>query len=215
MACTLVPINLHNPDEYAELQAQRLKCGWDAEDSKLLAWREKQDQKLKSFFWITIPAPSTPGEYADKQAEDKRTIRAGHISLDAYADPPDPELACADRSVLTIQTFFILPEYRGNGLGNKAMDLVEGMASQEPWGSPACRFVTVNTPSRRYFYEDFPEKRAIWETWADNRPVMCNVDWYSRRGYVCWKSEPRYRERLKNGEEVMIVADFLRKAIIR
>ncbi|RHZ51512.1 hypothetical protein CDV55_101334 [Aspergillus turcosus] len=210
MACTLVPINLHNPDEYAELQAQRLQCGWDAEDTKLLAWREKQDQNLKSFFWITIPAPSTPGEHADKQAEDKPSIRAGHISLDAYADPPDPELACADKSILTIQTFFTLPEYRGNGLGNKAMDLVEEMASQEP-----CRFVTVNAMSRRYFYEDFPEKEALWETWAENPPVMCNVDWYSRRGYEYWKSEPRYREKLKNGEEVMIVADFLRKAITR
>lgn len=215
MACTLVPINLHNPEEYAELQAQRVQCGWDAEDSKILAWREKQDQNLKSFFWITLPAPSPPRDSADDHPDEKRTIRAGHISLDAYADPPDPELACADKSVMTIQTFFILPEYRRNGLGRKAMDLVEGMASQEPWGSPACRFVTVNAVSRRYFYEDWPEKRALWETCADNPPAMCNVDWYTRRGYVHWKTEPRYPERLKSGEEVKILADFLRKAITR
>ncbi|RHZ48586.1 uncharacterized protein CDV56_105045 [Aspergillus thermomutatus] len=215
MACTLVPINLHNPAEYAELQSQRVQCGWDADDTKILSWREKQDQNLKSFFWITLPATSTPGDNTDNRTEEKLAIRAGHISLDSYADPPDPELARADKSVLTIQNFFIRPEYRCNGLGGKVMDLVEGMASQEPWGSPACRFVTVNALSRRYFYEEGPEGLGLWEILEEKKPAMCNVDWYARRGYVCWKSEPRYRERLKSGEEIMIMADFLRKAVTR
>jgi hypothetical protein len=193
--CTLTPINLHNPPEYTELQHQRQKCGWDSEDSSLLAWRAKQDANLKSFFWITIPSPTDPDS----------CIRAGHISLDAYAEPPDLELANPDRSVLTIQTFFILPEYRG-GLGRRAMDLVEALAAQEP----RCKYVTLNALSKKYFYEE----SWFWDKLERERPSVCAVEWYERRGYVWWKSEPRYREPRLYGGEVIVWADFLRKPLL-
>ncbi|KAE8392483.1 hypothetical protein BDV23DRAFT_192594 [Aspergillus alliaceus] len=199
--CTLVPINLHNAAEYTELQIQRQKCGWDFEDAKLVEWREKQDAKLKSFFWITIPPLPT-----DSSAT---RIRAGHISLDSYASPPDPELAMADRSCLTVQTFFILPQYRG-GLGRKAMDLVEALATKEPYGSPQCKYLTLNAISKRYFYEE----SDFWNKLDRVRPEVCTVEWYERRGYVYWKSEPRYRERRLDGDEAMVYSDFLRKPLL-
>ncbi|KAE8372961.1 hypothetical protein BDV26DRAFT_273022 [Aspergillus bertholletiae] len=195
--CVLMPINLHNPAEFAELKQQRRQCGWDFEDASLLAWRDKQDAKLKSFFWITVPSPST--------GPDATRIRAGHISLDSYASPPDPELAMADRSVLILQTFFIDPQYRG-GLGRKAMDIVEAMAGKEPYGSPQCKYLTLTSLSKRYFYEEADR----WAKWNNERPAICTSEWYERRGYVMWKSEPRYRG---EGGEVDIWADFLRKPL--
>ncbi|KAE8147041.1 hypothetical protein BDV25DRAFT_169432 [Aspergillus avenaceus] len=200
--CTLHPINLHNPTEFTELQRQRHKCGWLYDNAALETWRSKQDARLKSFFWIIIPSNTGPDH-----------IRAGHISLDSYTDPPDLELASSDRSALTIQTFFILPEYRGDGLGRKAMDLVEALATQEPYGSRECEYVTMTSMSKKYYYSEEVEWRGIWERLVRERPVVCPVDWYERRGYVRWKSEPRFREVDVDGEEVVIVADFLRRAL--
>ncbi|KAL1961490.1 hypothetical protein VTN77DRAFT_1669 [Rasamsonia byssochlamydoides] len=185
-ACTLTPINLDNPSEYTELRHQRIICGWDFSDDKLRKW----------------PSSSTATEL----------VRAGHISLDSYCDPPDPELATSDKTIMTIQTFFILPEYRGTGLGRQAMDLVESMATKEPFGSPQCNFITVNTLSKRYLRDEWPEWRGIWKDLTREPPAFSNQEWYERRGYVQWKEEPRYHERTRDGREVVLVASFLRKA---
>ncbi|RAL04128.1 uncharacterized protein BO80DRAFT_400412 [Aspergillus ibericus CBS 121593] len=199
---TLTPINLHHPPEFTHLQHQRTVCGWDFSSEALLSWREKQSAGLKSFFWITIPNPDAESD----------PIRAGHISLDSYADPPDPELARPDRSILTIQTFFILPEYRAGGVGRQAMALVEALATTEPYGSPGGEYLTVNTTSKEYFVDE--GKRAFMERIRGEKgfPVVL---WYERLGYVRWKTEPRYKYRgLGEGEEeVWIEADFLRKRV--
>ncbi|THC98676.1 hypothetical protein EYZ11_001879 [Aspergillus tanneri] len=204
----LVPINLHNPSEYKELQQQRVICGWSFSDNTLNSYREKQDQKLKSFFWITIATPEPSSTTADPSI-----IRAGHISLDSYADPPDPELAAADRSVLTIQNLFVLHEYRKGGVAHVAMDMVEDMASREPYGSTDCRFVTVNTMSKKYVYQEGPEWRGLWDQIGETRPTFSVQDWYERRGYVLWKEEERYDCVALDGREVKIVAAFLRKQV--
>ncbi|KAG2420924.1 hypothetical protein HFD88_000538 [Aspergillus terreus] len=213
---TLIPINLHNPPEHAELQAQRRICGWDYTDAALLAWRQKQDAGLKSFFWITIPAAlADTSPQAGSTDPETGAVRAGHISLDAYADPPDPELARADRSILTIQTFFVRPEYRSLGLGRAAMDLVETMAGQEPYGSPRCQYVAVTSMSKRYYYDETagPDGTGLWALLGREVPRVCAVDWYERRGYVRWKSEKRWTDVSPEGKEVTLVADFLRKPV--
>ncbi|OOF98304.1 hypothetical protein ASPCADRAFT_205555 [Aspergillus carbonarius ITEM 5010] len=204
---TLTPINLHNPPEYTLLLHHRTICGWHATDNALLSWREKQDTSLKSFFWITIPNPD-PSESASP-------IHAGHISLDSYADPPDSDLARADKTVLTIQTFFILPEYRATGLGRVAMALVEELATKEPYGSPRCEYLTVNTTSKGYFVDGAEGKRKEMERIRrDGREGFPVVLWYERLGYVWWKTEERYKYKDgDSGEEVWIEADFLRKRV--
>lgn len=195
MICTLSPINLYNPSEYATLQHQRHICGWDYSDESILAWREKQDADLKTFFWIILP-----GKSGDEP------IRAGHISLDAYASPPDPGLAQADHSILTIQSFFILPEYRAGGVGRRAMQLVEEMAVNDP----RCQTVTVNALSKDYIENE--EKRAFLES-MNAVPEFPAVLWYERLGYVRWKTEPRYPYQLPQGGDGMYEADFLRKTL--
>lgn len=209
-ACTLVPINLDNPSEFTELQRQRIICGWNHSDADIRKWREKQREGLKSFFWITLPAAAS----STGSTTTTEPVRAGHISLDSYCDPPDPELARSDKTIMTIQNFFILPEYRGSGLGRQAMDLVESMATKEPFGSPQCKFITVNTLSKRYFYDEGPEWKGTLKDLAREPPAFSNQEWYERRGYVQWKEEPRYEERTRDGSVVVLVASFLRKAVV-
>lgn len=236
---SLVPANLKNPDEYAEFKQQRIVCGWEFSDEALQQMMDKQEKKLKSLFWITIPNIK---DTSDTKEDDQRVsdssngvtdpssasscesapalahnysprIRAGHISLDSYAEPPDPELAREDRSIMTVQTFFIRPEYRLSGLGRGAMEVMERLAIREPYGSPQCHTLALNTASKRYVEVDAPEWRGMWERLGMVPPTYSNETWYEKLGYVYWKDEPRHAVESLDGHQIMIIASFMRKRL--
>lgn len=201
--CRLEPINLHDPDQYAEVRRQRLLCGWDHEPATLEQWKLKQAEGLKSFFWITIPS-STAEEPA---------MRAGHISLDGYSEPPDPELSRTDKSILALQTFFVLPEYRALRLGGRAMELIEELALTEPYGSPGCKAIALTAISKRYMYEEGPDGRGLWERVGREIPPGSIEEWYEKRGYVTWKVEPRYEVETVDGGTVWLWEAYMRKVL--
>jgi GNAT superfamily N-acetyltransferase len=200
--CKLLPINLHDTTQFDELRHQRFLCGWYQDH--VSQWRDEMDAKLKSMFWI----------HAKKSAEDDYEL-AGHISLDSQASPPDPELANPDRSVMTISTFFVFPKYRSGGVGRAAVETLEGYATQEPYGSPKCKAIALTTVSRRYTEDDGEEWRGMYKKRGMEAPIKgrTNEDWYVRQGYVKFKEEPRIRERLLDGTEVILLASFLRKGL--
>ncbi|KFY18307.1 hypothetical protein V491_04798 [Pseudogymnoascus sp. VKM F-3775] len=202
--CRLEPVNLHDTDQFAELQKQRVICGWSFEEKTLETWRDKQQVGVKSLFWITIPDSST---------KDNHRIRAGHISLNTYCDPPELDLARADKSVLTISSFFLLPEYRAYGLGKRVMALVEEIAVIEPYGSPRCRFITLTALSNRHLYDDGPECRGVWEKLGIPPPSFSIKEWYEKLGYVSWKEEPLYDEIGLDGQVVWLWEAFMRKEV--
>ncbi|RHZ60752.1 hypothetical protein CDV55_100689 [Aspergillus turcosus] len=202
--CILEPAILDDRDQFAELQRQRTICGWFSDPQTLQKWKQKQQENLKALFWITITIPDD---------ENGIRIRAGHIALDAYCSPPDPELARADKSVLTISSFFVLPEYRSYGLGLRTMRLIEEMAVVEPYGSPRCRFITLNALSKRYVYDEGPEGRGLWGRMGMEPPAFSIQEWYESLGYVSWKEEPLYEERTLDGEVVKLWEAFMRKEV--
>ncbi|KAL3472538.1 hypothetical protein BJX99DRAFT_214067 [Aspergillus californicus] len=200
--CTITPINLTNSTEYETLRQQRNLCGWDNTPDKFTLWRQKQEEGLKSFFWITVPCRTNgPDE------PDDAIIRAGHISLDAYAEPADDELANASKTNLTIQNFFISPEYRAGGIGRAAMGLVEEMATKKPYGSPECEYITLTTMSKKHYYDPVlgPHIRKVMP--------LCNQEWYERQGYVAWKEEGRYPDTLPDKTKIVYDAVFMRKRV--
>ncbi|KAL4747084.1 hypothetical protein BDW72DRAFT_23639 [Aspergillus terricola var. indicus] len=200
MTCTLIPINLNDPSELEELRQQRLVCGWDNTLDKFEFWRKKQEAGLKSLFWITTNA-NTDSE--------QTPIRAGHISLDAYAEPADWELANADKTNLTIQSFFILPQHRSGGLGRTAMKTIEALATEEPYGSANCEYITLNCLSKKHYYDEVlgPLVREVMP--------ICNQEWYEKQGYVAWKEEPRYEDTLPDQTKFVWDAMFMRKKVNR
>ncbi|RHZ63415.1 uncharacterized protein CDV56_102387 [Aspergillus thermomutatus] len=208
--CLLEPVNFHDADQFAELHRQRTICGWDSDPQTLTKWKGKQQENLKALFWVTIPNPSTGDENKNDNAI---AIRAGHIALDAYCDPPELDLARADKSVLAISSFFILPEYRSYGLGRRAMRLVEEMAIAEPYGSPRCRFIALTALSKRYVYDEGPEWRGLWGRLGMSPPSFSIQEWYESLGYVSWKEEPLYEERTLDGEVVKLWEAFMRKEV--
>ncbi|EAW12195.1 uncharacterized protein ACLA_061570 [Aspergillus clavatus NRRL 1] len=199
--CALEPIHLDNPNHFAKLQTQRQLCGWDHEITTLKKWATKQREGLKSLFWIAIPDPSITNINS--------TIYVGHIALDAYADPPDPDLARADKSILTVHSFFIMPEYRALRLGRRAMALVEEMAVEEP----RCRLITLTALSKRYMYEEGPEGRGIWARIGMDQPAFSIQEWYEKGGYVAWKEGPLYEASTVDGGVVVLWEAFMRKEV--
>ena len=231
---SLVPINLNDPAQHAEFKQQRVICGWDYSDEALQMFIEKQEKKLKSLFWIMIQQKAhanskqekgdtvsvtqdANGHAADGNAVSPSatvfTIRAGHISLDSYAEPADSEVALEDRSTMTVQTFFILPEYRTGGVGRAAMDLVEVLATQEPYGSPHCHTLTLTTVNKKHIEIDAPEWRGVWKRAGMDVPPFSNEVWYEKLGYVYWKEETRYNAVGLDGSPLHLIASFMRKRL--
>lgn len=195
----LTLINLHDKDEFDELTSQRIACGWDFSQSDVETMRNAIDQKIKSTFWITLSDNPT---------------RIGHISLDSYTSPPDPQLALADKSIMTVQTFFILKHHQGGGIGNKVMNVIESMAQKEPYGSPDCKIVTVNTLSKACFDRNLPGWLDLWKRKGEERPewsFWSKEDWYVKRGYVKFKEEVRFGGDMDEAKVAPFVAACLRK----
>lgn len=202
---SLEPINLHDGYEYEELRRQRILCGWNYESKSLDKWKRDIDANTRSLFWINLLA--TDGKSS--------LNRVGHIGLNSEIDPPELDLANPDKSVMEISNFFILPEYRHGGLGRIVFEMLESYATKEPYGSPSCKVITINTISRRYTEEDGDEWRGLYARKGLKAPPKGKSmeDWYARMGYVKWKEEPRYPDRLQDGTEVKLLAVFMKKSI--
>ncbi|KAL4787018.1 hypothetical protein BJX76DRAFT_51848 [Aspergillus varians] len=203
MTCTLEPIDLSEPSQWEELLQQRLACGWDNTPEKLAFWHKQQEADLKSFFWITVSSadPSPDGE--------QTTIRAGHISLNAYAEPADHDLANAEKTNLTISSFFILPKYRAGGLGRSAMERIEALATGQPYGSPNCEYITLDCMSKRHYHDE------VMGLVVKAVMPICNQEWYEKQGYVAWKEEPRYEHTMPDKTKFVFCATFMRKRVNR
>ncbi|ROV96239.1 hypothetical protein VMCG_07721 [Cytospora schulzeri] len=195
--CTLEPMNLHEQAQADELLQQRKLCGWDDTPEFMAKFRDAMDARTKSLFWI--------------KSTSQPDLRVGHISLDSESHPPNLELANPhDKSVLTIATFFILPEHRGGGLGRAAVENLEKWATTEPYGSRNCKAIALTCISRKYAEDD--EMREEYRRMAGVEPVpkgASNEGWYSRMGYTKWMEAPLY----PGPDGYKFLATYLRKQI--
>jgi GNAT superfamily N-acetyltransferase len=200
--CHLRKIELEKQDQYQRLQFQRKQCGWYYEDAYLDRWRETASSGAKCLFWIM--ASSTP---------DQAPTFAGHISLDSISEYEDPkyELARPDKSLLTISTFFVLPEFQGQGLGGQAIAEVERLARVKPYGHPTCTALTMMSLSCQYV-ED-PILRAQYIEWTGEEPSSYER-WYARIGYVKWKEEACTEITTPSRKVVLVVEVFMKKSLI-
>ncbi|KAK0742931.1 hypothetical protein B0T18DRAFT_391809 [Schizothecium vesticola] len=187
----LEPVDLHDTLQFAELQRQRVLCGWSHSTSVIESWRADNDDKTQAMFWVVpvslseIPAPR---RYAGHIAMSKKTYDENDV------DDVLPEL-----KVMDLGTLFILPEHRGRGLARAAVRMLEGMAKDKPYGWAGCKVMTLNTLARRLLGEELPAKGRS------------NEDWYNRMGYVKWKEAPLYPAWNEDGSEFKFDASFMWK----
>lgn len=200
VTCDLRLIDLNNEEEYRLLQAQRKQCGWHYEDAYLNNWRDQAVTGIKCLFWITTPSP----------VANASPVFAGHISLESASDDPQHELARADKSLLTISTFFVLPEFRAKGIGRQAMVQLESLARSEPFGSPRCAAITIMALSCRYV-EDSAMK-ALYVEWTGEEP-MSYERWYAKMGYKKWKEEACTEVVKPDGRTLMLTESFMKKIL--
>lgn len=209
-------MNLHNPDEFDGLVRQRIACGWNYDRKTIEGWRKAMDEKTKPMFWIVAPpSPSAIIEYLSEKPK-RQGPYLGHIALQSVLEPPELDLADPDKSLMMLSTFFILPEHRYGGLGRAAVQAAEAYARMEPYGSLACKALTLTTLSRQYAEDDGEEWRGSYAKRGLEPPEKGRSieDWYLRMGYVKFKEAPRYREMTLDGTEIMLVASFLRKEFV-
>lgn len=228
-------MNLYDQAEIDDLIPQRIACGWNYEMERILGWRDQMERGEKYLFWITIPdpvgvdittMPSTEAGLTSSSANNQSVVsstlpesyvKAGHVALASKADPPHPQLARQDKSVLTISTFFILPTYRSGGLGRSVMDAMESMATKSPYGSEKCEAIAIDTLSKKYFDRSRPEfemmKSFLTVDGRGEEFVPSNQLWYERRGYRKFHEEPRYDAPLPDNKAFQLDAVFLRKEL--
>ena len=202
----LEPMDLNDSVQFHELLRQRVICGWNDTASIIGGWRDEVAAGTREIFWV-VPAPLAHLESQQRFG--------GHISMVNQISPPDHELANPDKSVLHITSLFILPEHRKGGIGRASVEALERWAKVEPYGSPACREITIHTLSRRYIEDEGDEWRGLWGRTGLPTPEKgtSNEDWYLRMGYVKWKEEPRYPDTLPDGTQIKWLASFLKKTL--
>jgi GNAT superfamily N-acetyltransferase len=150
---------------------------------------------------------------ASISTSDQPAAIAGHISLDSISEYDDPkhELARPDKSLLTISTFFVLPEFQGRGLGSQAMSQVERLARLEPYGHPRCSAIAIMSLSYRYVEDAVLRARYI--EWTGETPSSYER-WYARMGYVKWAEEASTEITTPSGEVILLVEAFMRKNLV-
>lgn len=229
----LVPIDLHNQEQYDELLAQRNICGWNNTTAYLDALRASKDAGERTPFWIRIPntTPTTSPENHPHHLTNGTTTpstpepppplqTAGHISLD-HPTPHDATAGGYGPSVLNSHTMkisllFILPLYRRYGLSNTCLTLLETLATQLPYGNPQCESIVLDALSKRYVREEGPEGRGIWARLGlpeRGEGELSTQEWFEGRGYRVYHGQPHYGNVDVGGREVWLEAVFMRKVL--
>ena len=210
----LVPMDLHCENERKILYNQRVICGWG--EDNIPKWRESIARGERAFFWIVLPRSQETQETPIIHLQGEEVLPVGHIALDKVdhpaEGPPDESLVAPDLSALQISSLFILPTFQSLGLGAFAMDKIEALAQQEPYGSVNCRTTTLTTLSKRYLEgpEDGPDGRGRWKR-VGEVPRRDNVEWYMMKGYAPYKEAIRYWSDLPNGERLSWMACYMAK----
>ena len=93
------------------------------------------------------------------------------------------------------------------------MDLVEVLATQEPYGSPHCHTLALTTVNKKHIEIDAPEWRGVWKRAGLDVPPFSNEIWYEKLGYVYWKEETRYNAVALDGSPLYLIASFMRKRL--
>ncbi|KAJ5575304.1 hypothetical protein N7450_009203 [Penicillium hetheringtonii] len=192
--CNLEPINLNEKTQFNELQRQRKICGWQYDTQTLQSWKENENPKR--LFWITFVDSS------NQVSSESTSIRAGHISLDPSSGYLEPCRLRENEVDLSLNTFFILPEYRALRLGKCAVRLLEEFAVTEEYGDLRCRYLTLSALSKRYIYDE--NWKGMWARIGMPEPSFSIQEWYERLGFVTWKEVPLYEEITLDGETIVL-----------
>ncbi|GAA6056759.1 hypothetical protein JCM3770_006118 [Rhodotorula araucariae] len=216
-AIELVAYNPEAAREVAELQRQRVLCGWGLHNVEL--WGEQVRRGVKNLYWIwptdrasyTVPS-FEPMNYdpsvAGPPPPDPSFAPIGHVSIDwEDYDPEEDTLCDRAKGVCTLASFFILLSEQGKGLGSLVMNEMEAMAVRDL----AATAITLNTVDGEFAAQPWWWERQGLPFSAKTR---INERWYERLGYTAYKrAVPRYPAKAVDGEDILLEAVFMRKEL--
>lgn len=226
-AFSLVIMNISDPDQRAELKTQRISCGWNHSDDTLDKWRdlstvpEDKPYAPKTFFWIVLADGTRAGHVcldrdphlhpAAGNAVDDGRVEEIRDSADARSVAAIPV-----EKTVRVTVLHILSAHQGRGLANATMDALEAMATRPPYGFADCEAVDLDTLDRRYLTQEGRDWMGIWERMGvdtGGRRGRIVMDWYVWRGYVPYRREEKYVQRLRDGVDWKLWGVVMRKRV--
>jgi len=224
----LIPWDPDCPAHVERMIEQRIACGWRSDEVEL--WQQQQRDGKVNIQWVvladnhpnrssdlekhinTYPSEKTDlndtatslGGKARSSRPEFKFLPVGHISLDT--EYPHSDYEPNTPGVYYIAKFYISRALQSSGLGRAAMDKVELSAISEPLNAKILALSTV-----------FAKQKGRKEKLAAlgrNLPDVEPEDWYSRRGYVVYKTiEKCWSEVDSTGHEWFWTAVYMRKDI--
>ncbi|CAI7578152.1 unnamed protein product [Penicillium manginii] len=194
---TLIPWDPLSEPHKLLLVNQRVECTWDMEKVQDI-WKNAQIRGEKCIYWIV---PSSTGfvegahealidtavsiNAATRQPTQAEFIPIGHIALDSRNQKAKKiDLDIPSVKVFWITSFFVLPNYRGQGIGRAAMDEIERIAIQEPLCAKTLMLDTVE--GKDQLREEFAKVTY------GRVPKVSNQEWYGKMGYRSLKIVQNY-----------------------
>jgi len=224
----LIPWDPDSPAHIERMIEQRIACGWRSEEVDL--WRQPQREGKVNIQWVVLANnhPNKESElkkhistYSSEKTElndtatslggkardscpELKFLPVGHISLDT--EYPHSDYEPNTPGIYYIAKFYISRAIQSSGLGRAAMDKVELTATSEPLNAKILALSTVLATQ-----EGRKEKLAAL---GRNLPDVEPETWYSRRGYVVYKTiEKCWSELDSTGKEWFWTAVYMRKDI--
>ena len=101
-----------------------------------------------------------------------------------------------------LSTFFVLRSKQGSGLGNGVMDYMEAMARVQL----GVRTLTLTTPPASSLRGDEMRIKRGMQPLIGPASKFVPQEWYTRRGYETYKTQPYYTWVTKAGETFLAPA---------
>ncbi|WWD01749.1 hypothetical protein V866_008695 [Kwoniella sp. B9012] len=118
--------------------------------------------------------------------------------------PEDQDTASRERRIVYLSSLFIRKAYQANGLGTKAIDLMEKAAIEE-YGA---KVITLDTTAYHTYVDE--EGYAVEDFNQRGRAVR----WYEKRGYTEYREpKPFFPHPTKTDPDRHLQAVFMRKSV--
>ncbi|KAK1969869.1 hypothetical protein LY78DRAFT_314734 [Colletotrichum sublineola] len=183
----LIPWDARSDEHVRRMHAQRVACGWRADE--VGEWKDRQLNGTKFMcHLVRYPDESTP--LKDTANLERMTHRppaaqefmpVGHISLERKPET-DAELGLPANGVFWITSLYVSWALQEGGLGRVVMRQLEALAAGDSFQA---RVLALDTPTKEFqLSPEFIKTSYTDRGWGVPKVLRSTQEWYERQGYA-------------------------------